>query len=507
MGHTPIDEFDRQWQKLTHPPTWTNARPQPSQYDLVVIGGGTAGLVSAVGAAGLGARVALVERSFLGGDCLGAGCVPSKALLRSARAIAETNHAPALGIETAPAQANFAAIMAQMRRLRSEISHHDSAERMASLGIDLYFGEARFVGRREVTIGTTQLRFKRCILATGGRAGIPDTPGLNTLPYLTNESLFRLENLPAHLLVIGGGPIGCEMAQAFRRFGSQVTILTRSDRLLNNEAPAASQILEETFRTQGITLHKQADILRFQASSGLSTSVEFQSGTLPSTMLEADAILMATGRKSNTEGLGLDAAGVALTKSDIKVNAYLQTTNPAIFAAGDCIGGPQFTHAADAMARICLQNAFYSFGWLGKKRFRFDHVPHTTYTQPEIASIGLSAAAASAQNIPIDTYTMDLAQVDRAHLDGAGSGFAQVYCKRGTGQILGGSIVSPHAGELMGELGLAIQLQIPLGKIGSVMHCYPTEAEILKRLADQYSRTRLTPLVANLLRTIIRWRS
>lgn len=506
MHPSPVDAADRHWQEQTHPNNWKNARPKPSRYDLVVIGGGTAGLVSAVGAAGLGARVALLERNFLGGDCLGTGCVPSKALLRSAKALIEIQSSSQLGIRTAGVTADFAEAMARMRRLRSDISHHDSAQRMASLGIDLYFGDARFTSPKSVQIGGEYLPFKRCILATGARPAIPAVDGLNQIPYLTSDTIFQLTQLPKHLTILGGGPIGCELAQVFRAFGAEVTILSRGNRLLDKEPPAASSILQTVLQSQGIQILTGASIASVKQDENASLQINLQGESSPAT-LSASHLLIATGRKSNIEGLALDLANVASTNGSIRVNQYLQTSNSAIYAAGDCIGGPQFTHAADAMARTCIQNAFFSWGWMGKKAFSWDHVPRTTYTHPEIASIGITADTAKERGIAMDTYTYQLQDLDRAKLDDSGAGFAEIHCKKGTAQIVGGTMVSPHAGELMGELGLAFQKKIPLSALSSAIHCYPTEAEILKRLGDQFNRTRLTPFVANLLRTIIQWRS
>jgi len=506
MHPSPVDPSDRHWQEQTHPSNWKNSRPKPSRYDLVVIGGGTAGLVSAVGAAGLGARVALLERSFLGGDCLGTGCVPSKALLRSAKALIEIQSSSQLGILVTAATADFAEIMARMRRLRSELSHHDSAQRMASLGIDLYFGDARFSSPRSVQIGGETLPFKRCILATGARPAVPSVDGLNQIPFLTSDTIFQLTQLPKHLAILGGGPIGCELAQVFRALGAEVTILSRGSRLLEKEPPAAASILQTILQSQGIQILTGVSIASVKQTENDSLQIHLQGEESPS-LLSASHLLTATGRKSNVEGLALDTANVDATNGSIRVNKFLQTTNPAIYAAGDCIGGPQFTHAADAMARTCIQNAFFSWGWLGKKAFPWDHVPRTTYTQPEIASIGLTVNMAQKRGIAIDSFTYQLQDLDRAKLDDAGAGFAEIHCKKGTSQIIGGTIVSPHAGELMGELGLAFQKKIPLSALSSTIHCYPTEAEILKRIGDQFNRTRLTPFVANLLRTIIQWRS
>jgi pyruvate/2-oxoglutarate dehydrogenase complex dihydrolipoamide dehydrogenase (E3) component len=505
----PRDEYNAALLANVHPPDWQN--PQPlALYDLVVIGGGTAGLVSAAGTAGLGGKVALVERHLLGGDCLNYGCVPSKALLRAARAIYDTRqqasgdqasagHQPPEAVHSG----DFTAAMMRMRRLRAGVSRHDSAERFQGLGVHVFLGQARFTSRQSIEVAGQTLRFKRAIIATGGRAADPKIPGLTE--FLTNENIFALTELPPRFVVIGGGPIGCELAQAFRRFGSEVTVVQHASRLLPKDEPEASAIVFEQFEREGIRVLLDAKVLRAETTAAGQQLVVAVGGDEKT--LAADAILVAAGRTPNLESLGLEAAGVSTTRRGIEVNDFLQTANRRIYAAGDVAGSFQFTHAADAMARICIQNAFFSLGSLGKKRLSKLIVPWTTYTDPEVAHVGLTPAVANEQGIAIDTYHEELAHVDRAILDGEEQGFAAIHCRRGTPRVVGCTIVARHAGEMIGEIALLMTAGLPLGTLARTIHCYPTQVEVLKRLADQYNRSRLTPRAASLLKWIIGLRS
>ncbi|MEX2176791.1 MAG: mercuric reductase [Pirellulaceae bacterium] len=499
----PRDEHNARLIGNTHPPGWQNPQPR-ALYDLVVIGGGTAGLVSAAGAAGLGAKVALVERHLLGGDCLNFGCVPSKALLRAARAAYDVAAAGTFGVHAASLTIDFSAVMQRMRRLRADISRHDSAERFAGLGVDLFLGQARYSGPQTVEVAGATLRFKRSILATGSRAAVPGVPGLGGASCLTNETVFSLSELPRRLTIVGGGPIGCELAQAFRRFGSEVTIVQRGPRLMPKDEPAAAELIQQRFEQEGIAVLLNANLVRAAVSaSGKQLTVEVAGREL---LVEADAVLVAAGRAPNVEGLELAAAGVSANVKGVEVNDFLQTANPRIYAAGDIAGSFQFTHAADAMARICLQNAFFSFAGLGRQRLSNLVVPWTTYTDPEVAHVGLTAAAAAEQGIAIDTYREDLSHVDRAMLDGETEGFAVIHVRKGTPRVVGCTIVARHAGEMIGEISLLMSGGLTLADLARTIHCYPTQVEVLKRLGDQYQKSRLTPRAAWLLRTIIGWR-
>lgn len=507
----PSDEHNAELLANAHPPDWKNPTPSGA-YNLVAIGGGTAGIIAALGTAGLGGKAALVERHLLGGDCLNYGCVPSKALIRAARDVrgreslaSESHHLNNLRSPKTPDPFTFTAAMERMRQLRARISHHDSAQRFASLGVDVFLGDARFTGPTTLEVGGQKLTFKRCVIATGARAAKPDVPGLEQVGYLTNETVFSLTELPCRLIVLGGGPVGCELAQAFRRFGASVDIITRGSRLLPKDDPAAAEVIAKQFAREGIVLHLNSKSLRTQTSASGKVLVISTSGQ--EQILTADAILVAVGRSPNTEGLGLEAAGVKYGPRGVEVDDFLRTSNSRIYAAGDIIGKQKFTHAADAMARICIQNAFFSFAVFGRKRLSKLVIPWTTYTDPEVAHVGLTPAAAAEQGIEITSYREVLSRVDRAILDGEEQGFAVIHCRKGTSQVVGGTIVASHAGEMIGELSLLMTRRLPLSALAGTIHCYPTQVEVLKRIGDQHNKSRLTPRVAGLLKSILqrRW--
>lgn len=484
----------------TAPPGWRN--PVPSgRYHLVVIGAGTAGLVSAAGAAALGARVALVEKHRLGGDCLHYGCVPSKALLRCSRVARAVRRAAEFGVRTpGPVEVCFPDVMARMRRLRTEISAHDSALRFQGLGVDVYFGAARFTGPDRVEVAGQTLRFARAVIAAGARAAIPDIPGLAECGYLTNETVFDLDVLPQRLAVIGAGPVGCELAQAFRRFGSAVFLFNRSAEILHKEEPEARAIVQRQFQNEGIELRLGGRVARAQRStSGIELTYDRDGRT---EIVLVDAVLVGVGRQANVDGLGLEAAGVAYDRQGIQVNDFLQTTGPHIYAAGDICSRFQFTHAADAMARIVLRNALF----LGRARASALVIPRCTYTDPEVAQVGLTSAEAAERGMAVDRFTVPLSEVDRAVLDGAADGFAQALVRAGTDRLVGITLVAEHAGEIIGEAALALTHGLGLKALADTIHPYPTQAEALRRLGDAYQRTRLTPRVARWLGWWLRWR-
>ncbi len=494
------DRYDDELVAAVHPPTWRNPTPA-GRYNLVVIGGGTAGLISAIGAASLGARVALVERHRLGGDCLNYGCVPSKAVLRAARA-AHAARSPTideLGVAGSAAHVDFPAVMRRMRRLRAQIAPHDSAERLAGLGIDVYFGDGRFVARDTIEVDGVRLVFARCVIATGARASVPELPGLADAAPLTNETVFSLTELPRRLVVVGGGPIGCELAQAFRRLGSEVTIVGRDDRLLPREDADASTILKTQFEREGIQLLLGAKVVAAARAGATTTLSLVRDGTTET--CAGDAILVAAGRTPNTDGLGLDVAGIATTERGIEVDDHLRTTNRRVYAAGDVASRFQFTHAADAMARIVIQNALF----FGRKRASALVMPWCTYTDPEIAHVGLSEREARDRHGDVTTLTVELADNDRAVLDGETAGFGRVHVDR-SGRLLGATLVAPHAGESIGEVSLAITTRQTLGALSTTIHPYPTQSEVWKRLGDLYQAGRLTPRLRALSRWLLRWR-
>ncbi len=497
----PADEFNRKLVENVHPPSWVNPKPK-ERYHLVAIGAGTAGLVSAAGSAGLGARAAIVERHLMGGDCLNIGCVPSKGVIRAARSWeAARRSAEGFGGPATAGGEDFGAAMARMRRLRAKISDNDSARRFAGLGVDVFLGEGRFVSPEEIEVGGPggpRLRFRRAVIATGGRAGIPPVPGLAEAGFLTNETIFTLTSLPARLVVIGGGPIGCELAQSFARFGSTVTVVDMVGHALIREDADAAQIVQKSMAADGVRFEFNAKILevRRQGKPGKpgepgeeKTVVVEVAGERRE--IRADAILVAAGRVPNVEGLGLEAAGVRYGRQGVEVDDHLRTSNPRIFACGDVASRFQFTHLADAQARIVIQNALF----FGRGKTSALTIPWCTYTSPEIAHVGMYEKDAQEKGIEIETLTVPLSEVDRAILDGDDDGFLRLHVKKGSDRILGATLVAEHAGDMLGELCLAVTHGIGLKKIASVIHPYPTQGEVVKKAADAWSRTRLTPTV------------
>ncbi|MBI2516469.1 MAG: mercuric reductase [Opitutae bacterium] len=488
----PWDEHNRRLAAQVRPDDWQNPVPA-SRYNLVVIGGGTAGLVTAAGAAGLGAKVALVERHFLGGDCLNVGCVPSKALIRAGRAVAAVRAAGDFGVRVpAGTEVDFAAVMERLRRLRADLSPHDSARRFAELGVDVFLGGARFTGKDEVTVGDQVLRFSKAVIATGARASAPPIPGLKEVPFHTNETIFTLTELPRRLAVVGAGPIGCEMAQSFARFGTEVFLVEAEHGILPREEREAAEIVQAALSRDGVKLlccGQDLKLSRDPAGVRLQVTSHGQGYDLV-----VDQLLVAVGRAPNTEGLGLEKVGVEFDRKGIRVDDRLRTTNPRIFACGDVCSRFQFTHAADFMARIVIQNALFH----GRAKASALTIPWTTYTSPEIAHVGLYETEAASRGIALDTYTQPLAQVDRAILDGEDAGFVRVHVRRGSDEILGATIVAEHAGDMISEFTVAMKGGLGLRTLGAAIHPYPTQAEAIRRLGDLYNRTRLTPLVKRL---------
>lgn len=501
----PMDEYNKKLVSHVHPPDWVNPRPADC-YDLVVIGAGTAGLVVAAGAAGLdvGLKVALVEKHLMGGDCLNVGCIPSKCLIRSSRVVGEMLTAPSLGIKTPEKIAvDFPAVMARMRRLRAGISHHDSAHRFQNLGVDVFLGAGRFLDNNTVQVGKQSLRYKKAVIATGARAVKPAIEGIENAGFLTNETVFSLTELPQRLAVIGGGPIGCELAQAFQRFGSQVTLFHKGDHILNKEDRDAAEIIQNRFIQENIQLILNSQIQRVEKTTDGKVIHFLSHGS--SLSITVDEILVGAGRAPNVENLNLEAVGVEYNQQGVKVNDYLQTTNPRIYAAGDICMNWKFTHAADAAARIVIKNTLFSpFGW-GKSRLSSLVMPWVTYTDPEVAHVGMSEAQAQAEGFDVNTIKIPFSSVDRAIADGEADGFVKIIHKQGSDQILGATIVSRHAGESISEVTTAIVNKIGLNGLSRVIHPYPTQAEAIKKAADAYRRTLLTPKSQRILRWLTKF--
>jgi len=495
----PYDEYNQRLEAQTHPADWAN--PVPSgRYNLVVVGAGTAGLVAAAGAAGLGAKVALIERELMGGDCLTVGCVPSKGLISSARIARTIRDARDFGVDAESINIDFPRVMERMRRLRASISPNDSAERFRSLGVDVYLGSGEFIGRDRIRVGEQILQFKKAVIATGARAAVPPIPGLDEVSYLTNETLFSLTELPRRLGVVGAGPIGCEMAQTFARLGSEVFLIEKADRILPNDDSDAAAVVQKSLERDGVTVLCCGQHLKIR-NVGDSAVIEVDARGVHYSE-PVDQLLISAGRAPNVEGLGLDQAGVEFDlHQGVTVNDRLQTTNSKIFAAGDVCSQHKFTHAADFNARLVIQNALF----LGRSKASSLLIPWCTYTSPELAHVGLTSTLATERDIRCDTYQQEFTEIDRAILQGETDGFVRVLTRKGTDDILGATVVAEHAGDLISEITLAMQHRIGLKKLSSVIHPYPTQAEAIRKLGDQYNRTRLTPFVKSMFRRWLEW--
>ena len=501
----PDDAFNRQLVGNVHPPAWVNPRPN-GPYNIVVLGAGTAGLVTAAVAAGLGAKVALIERHLMGGDCLNVGCVPSKGIIRAARVWAAASDGAEFGL-TFPAgmERDFAIAMARMRRLRASLSHLDSAERFKGLGVDVFIGDGRFAGPDTVAVGDATLRFSRAAICTGARAAAPPIPGLEDAGYLTNETVFSLTALPRRLAVIGAGPIGCELAQSFARFGSEVTLIERIEHILPREDRDAAMVVQEQMARDGVSFAFGAAIGSVEAQNG-DKRVRYDAGGESQEAI-VDEILVGVGRAPNVEGLDLEVAAVDYDRTGVRVDNRLRTSNRRVYAAGDICFPFKFTHTADVMAQIVVQNALFPhpFG-LGMASTASLIIPWCTYTEPEIAHVGMYEADARAKGLDVETFTQPLAEVDRAVLDGADAGFAKVHVKKGTDEILGATIVAADAGNLISEVTVAMKAGAGLGTIGSTIHPYPTQAEALRKVANQMRQARFTDRQRAILSRLFAWR-
>jgi pyruvate/2-oxoglutarate dehydrogenase complex dihydrolipoamide dehydrogenase (E3) component len=500
MEIRPRDEYNLKLLSNVHPPDWQN--PEPSgRYNLVVIGAGTAGLITAAIAAGLGAKVALIERELFGGDCLNVGCVPSKALIRAARMVAETRRASTeLGLRPlAETSIDFGAAMRRVRRVRATISDDDAAKRSRDeLGVEVFLGEARFTGPDAIEIDGKVLRFARAVIATGARPSAPPIPGLAEAGFLTNETLFNLTGRPARLAVIGMGPIGCEMAQAFRRLGSEVVAFDAAKQILPREDADAAAIVQERFDEEGVQLVLGSQLERVEQRGAVKV-IHAKGADGDAREIAVDEILVGVGRAPNIQGLNLDAVGVDCDEREgVRVDDHLRTTNPRIYAAGDVCMGWKFTHAADAAAKIVVQNALL----LGRKKLSALVMPWCTYTDPEVAHVGIYPREAAEQGIEIDTFRVKLREINRAVADGEDQGFVKIHVTKGSDAILGATIVASHAGEMISEVTLAIVSRVGLQQLLGVIHPYPTQAEAIKRVAGLHARARLTP---KLKRVFARW--
>ena len=471
-------------------------------YDLIVLGGGSAGLVAASGAALLGAKVALIERRALGGDCLYSGCVPSKTLIRSARFAADAKRAESFGFKAADIEFSndsFASITNRVQRIISVIEQHDAPERFEKMGVEVIFAQPRFVSPHELEITSRDnsaerriLKSKRFCISTGSSAFVPPIEGLKEAGFITNEMIFHLQVLPAKLMIVGAGAIGVEMGQAFARLGSQVTLIDKGERILSKEEPEASSFVERIFEDEGVEILHRTKVLSVRVENNKKVvTVETESRKHE---IECDEILIATGRKPNVDQLDLDKAGVKFDKRRIITDKYLRTSAKHIFAAGDVTGNYQFTHMADYEAQVVVRNAFL-FGFL-RQKLDFSVVPWATFTEPEIARVGLTEDEAIEKygKAKIKIYRGDFADNDRATAEEATKGFAKIVC-RGK-QIVGATIVSQSAGELIHEFILAMRHKLSIAQLNQAIHIYPTLAKITQQVGtEQTIETLQSPFV------------
>jgi len=503
----PCDDFNQELVANVHPADWVNPEPT-GRYNIVVIGAGTAGLITAVIAASLGAKVALIEKHLMGGDRLNVGCVPSKGVIRAARAWADLRKATEFGLHIpAGVKYDFGAVMARMRKLRACISRNDSARRYTKLGVDVYIGSGRFLGFDTVQVegpaGNRVLTFARAAVCTGARAAIPETPGLQAAGYLTNETVFSLTELPQRLGVIGAGPIGCELAQSFARFGSQVYLIEATHGILPNEDRDAAGIVEQQMLRDGVKLLCCGKYLKVGKTEGGKRLTVDSHGQHYDVVV--DEILVAVGRTPNVERIGLETAGVSYDKNGIRVDARLQSTNPKIFAAGDVCSRYKFTHAADAMAHIVIQNALFPHPLrLGYASVESLSMPWCTFTEPEIAHVGLYEKEAKEKGIKVETYTYKLDEVDRAILDGEAEGFARVHIQKGRDKILGATIVASHAGDMISEFSVAMKAG-GAKTIAGTIYPYPTQAEANKKVITLWRKAHFTQRTKQLLTKLFEW--
>ena len=504
----PLDEHNHILAENVHPSNWVNQEPA-GRYNIVVIGAGTAGLITAVIAASLGAKVALIEKHLMGGDCLNVGCVPSKGVIRAARAWADVRNAEEFGLHIPPGMKyDFGAVMARMRKLRARISHNDSVHRYTKLGVDVYIGSGCFIGADRIQVegpaGNWTVTFVKAAICTGARASAPLTPGLKEVGYLTNETVFSLTELPERIGVIGAGPIGCELAQSFARFGSQVYLIEAQHGILPNEDRDAAEIVEQQMLRDGVKLLCCGKDLRVEKIVGGKRLTVDSHGQRYD--VRVDEILVGVGRTPNVEGIGLEAVGVEYDKHGVTVNARLQTTNSRIFAAGDVCTRYKFTHAADAMAQIVIQNALFPhpFG-LGYASVESLIMPWCTFTQPEVAHVGMYEKDAKEKGIEVETYTFKLDEVDRAILDGEDEGFARVHIQKGSDKILGATIVAAHAGDMISEFSVAMKAGAGAKTIAGTIHPYPTQAEVNKKVVNLWRKAHFTQGTKNFLMKLFVW--
>jgi pyruvate/2-oxoglutarate dehydrogenase complex dihydrolipoamide dehydrogenase (E3) component len=464
-----------------------------NQFDIVAIGGGTAGLVTAAGSAGLGARTALVERDRLGGDCLWTGCVPSKALIGTARLADAFRSADAFGLEPHEPTITGASVLESVRAVRARIQPHDDPERFRSMGVDVIEGEARFVSPHEIEVNGERVGARKFVIATGSRATVPPIEGLEVAGFFTHETAFDRAELPDSVLIVGGGPIGIEFAQAYRRLGIDVTVVELLEQILPREDPELVDRLRTILEEDGVRILTGRKVMRAERVSewgnGGAESVALTAeGPDGSERLEAAEVLVATGRRPNVEALGLEQAGVETGRTGVVVDDRLRTSQKHIFAAGDVTGGYLFTHVADHEARTVVRNALFPF----PPRISYHAIPWCTFTEPELAHVGLTESEARERHgDSVRAFTYDLGGLDRAIADRADRGAVKLVVDR-KGRILGGHILAPEAGTMIAEAALAMKHGVKIGHLSGLVHAYPTMSEGVRRTADLYMRSKLT---------------
>ncbi|MFN5855390.1 MAG: FAD-dependent oxidoreductase [Pseudanabaenaceae cyanobacterium] len=532
----PMDVHNQIWQSRVFPTNWQNPTPQEI-YDLVVIGAGPAGLVIAAGAAGLdiGLKIALVEKNALGGDCLNVGCIPSKTLLHEGMIMRHEKTNQTNGTTNQASTSNLS-VMERVRQVRAEISRHDSAQRFQQMGIDVFLGEGAFQDSHTLKVTrpsnppdpnstleksgsqTWLLRFKKAVIATGTRPSLPDIKGLEQVRYFTNETIFNLEIPPERLVILGGGPIGCELAQAWQNLSTQVYLLQRGARLLPQEDPEAAALITTELTALGIQIDCQCQIERLEPNPTVlhpnGVTVFYQDSQGQKQQIFASHLLIATGRIPNLEALELAAAGLRFTESangtlNLWTNDYLQTNQKHIFAAGDVVLPQRFTHAADAAARLVIKNALFAPWGLGRGKWSDLVIPHGIYTQPEIAQVGHTITTATAAGLNFATITIPLENTDRGQTDRVNQGFVKIHYQlrrdqTPTDKIIGATIVTDHASAMINEITCAMTHNLGLNDLAQVIHPYPSLGEAIRKAADTYRRQLLNPRTRQILRWLAR---
>ncbi|CAI2361352.1 unnamed protein product [Moneuplotes crassus] len=506
MGELLVDKHNREVLDNCRPLNWTNPSSDV-KYDMVAIGGGAGGLVSSITAAVSGAKSAIIERNLMGGDCLNTGCVPSKAFIKAAKVAHTCRNASKFGVMfEGEMKIDFARVMERMREVRAEIAEHDSVYKFAKkYGIDMYLGDAKFLNEGEIDVNGQTLKFEKCSIATGGHPYVPDIEGLSDFPYLTSENVFNITEQPNHLVIIGAGPIGCELGQSFARFGTRVTMLSKTNRFLPKEDPDAAAFLHQSLMDDGVNIVFNAEPTKIQVTKSpgklwnpeAKFEMEININGISET-IKGDSILVAAGRRPNVHGLGLEEAGVEYDHTrGVHVDDYCMTTNKDIYAVGDVCSPYQFTHNSDIMAKNAAKNALFS----GREKSSEVIMSWCTYTDPELAHIGKYPSEMDKEGIEYDTYKYDISNNDRAICDGV-IGLIKIHCQKDTDKILGGTIVGGPAGDMVSQIAQAMYNKVGLSSMGAVVHPYPTYGEAFKALTSQINGRKLAQGAKTVLKTI-----